>query len=913
MSEYNRHKFAMEWMHGGGRDPNGRSLDEEIRIGKDEWMERQRVAGIGTGAVIPEEFDELSPREQQYYQQGPFSTHPDFLGAKGGSAQLVQPGPGRPGYSGNQIYNPQWYKAQKKLDQSRIANPSDEAMAEINKIIDEITLKENDILGKKVKHLPQDVTIEKLAKKVKTKGYTRPSVSKELLKRVLEAKQALTYDNYRTNKIVTVLNDALTKNKGNTLYIKPSAAVELLPEFEVKNVKGGGGNSMLKTYRNYISGGELIGSRAGVVVPEEIGGRKIADIVTDLDRNFLDVKGGKVTGNMKILNEVRLLDQLANENPKVSAAQLKELFEEAGGTKFKERLKFLMPAKSGQSGRGSAPLILEAVKEGSISNSMPDSLRKSYTLYAKDYNISRFMADAEMYRKTDPEKAYRYTKASNLLQKNNLERLGISGAAEHALPRSAIKTANAHPDTRLKIDAFIDPELNNWKAKNFDEAIFSPNRLADKYNKATDPKVKAALQEEIMQRLDFMKKRAPELMEKVTFDFSGGKFTASSSTATLDVADDVAMKGLFEKGNRINQKFITEMPDAVKLTSTGRIASIDDKFIKPIVKQTKLVSFPANLADVKLGKAVKGWRGGALFEILFGTLDYWNEQSKGKEGGWGGQAMANAIQNATFGMLKTGDKKYVHELLRLGKEMGFDTTALEHVIDINKRDNVLAKVEAKNASHLEAIKKQIDATTDPEKKEELQEIYNERKMIFATRERLRAEETDKIFNTYIEDLRAKKAGPPQLVSPEKLAATGITQEEANLPFEQLWTTAMEQLGKEKTKAFPEASKRLDYEAGVIGDPLQTHIFNVPAWTKEHELWGLFNPTPLQQERTHLNSLIKLAEEGNPQPLKEYNERRGVYEEEPITQQSLINLTEQHPWLGYRIAEASGGIADLLKK
>ena len=43
-----------------------------------------QVAGIGTGAVIPEEFDELSPREQQYYQQGPFSTHPDFLAAQGG-------------------------------------------------------------------------------------------------------------------------------------------------------------------------------------------------------------------------------------------------------------------------------------------------------------------------------------------------------------------------------------------------------------------------------------------------------------------------------------------------------------------------------------------------------------------------------------------------------------------------------------------------------------------------------------------------------------------------------------------------------------------------------------------------------------------------------------------------------------
>ena len=56
---------------------------------------------MGTEAgTIPAEFDELSPQEQQYYQNPPFSTHPDFLGAKGGSAQLVDHGPGRQGYNG---------------------------------------------------------------------------------------------------------------------------------------------------------------------------------------------------------------------------------------------------------------------------------------------------------------------------------------------------------------------------------------------------------------------------------------------------------------------------------------------------------------------------------------------------------------------------------------------------------------------------------------------------------------------------------------------------------------------------------------------------------------------------------------------------------------------------------------------
>ena len=60
---------------------------------------RGNLPSIEAG-TIPIEFDELSPQEQEYYQNPPFSTHPDFLGAKGGSAQLVQPGPGRQGYQG---------------------------------------------------------------------------------------------------------------------------------------------------------------------------------------------------------------------------------------------------------------------------------------------------------------------------------------------------------------------------------------------------------------------------------------------------------------------------------------------------------------------------------------------------------------------------------------------------------------------------------------------------------------------------------------------------------------------------------------------------------------------------------------------------------------------------------------------
>ena len=50
-----------------------------------------------------------------------------------------------------------------------------------------------------------------------------------------------------------------------------------------------------------------------------------------------------------------------------------------------------------------------------------------------------------------------------------------------------------------------------------------------------------------------MKKRAPELMGNVTFDFTGGKFTANSSTIPIDQLDDAGFKNLFTKGNRIKQ------------------------------------------------------------------------------------------------------------------------------------------------------------------------------------------------------------------------------------------------------------------------------------------------------------------------------------------------------------------------
>ena len=40
--EAEKNKMADEWMRSGGRDPKGRSLDEEIKLGKEEWLKSQK-------------------------------------------------------------------------------------------------------------------------------------------------------------------------------------------------------------------------------------------------------------------------------------------------------------------------------------------------------------------------------------------------------------------------------------------------------------------------------------------------------------------------------------------------------------------------------------------------------------------------------------------------------------------------------------------------------------------------------------------------------------------------------------------------------------------------------------------------------------------------------------------------------
>ena len=421
-----------------------------------------------------------------------------------------------------------------QIELNRIQNPSQEALDEIASIIDKYTTT-SEINGQPIKHLNKQGAVDKIFKEIKTKGYKKPSISKPLFARVLAEKGVTTYDNYRTSKIVFTLQNVLRQNNGDVLSIKPSAVAKILPEFAIKGRKGGEGSAIFNTFLNYLEGSQRLLDRSGLQVPTVIAGKPVSQVVDELKQNFLDVKGGRARGDFRVFNETKLLDRLANENPEATPNQLKTLYEQNDGTSFRERLKNLYLAKSGQvtnkttGGRS----ILEAVKTGDITNKLPTSLKKSFAIYGKDFNFGRFSRFAS--EETDPKKIRYYNDLANrFFTTGAQEKLGTKGfVAEHGLPIAAYDRGYADVSVRAKIDGYVSPAVNNWKAQNFDFPIFRPGGLADQYSNA-DPADKPGFQKQIEDRLKLTKSRTPNLVKNIKFDFTDGIFTASSSTPEIN-------------------------------------------------------------------------------------------------------------------------------------------------------------------------------------------------------------------------------------------------------------------------------------------------------------------------------------------------------------------------------------------
>ena len=823
-----------------------------------------------------------------------------------GGGMLVKPSAdgSRPGYATDKTIK------QALIDKRKVENITEETLNKFRKIIDDIEIKENKILGQNVKHLPQDVTVDKLSKlKNLPEGYKRPAITKAVFKMILNERGIKTYDNYRTEKIVKVLNNHLNKNKGDILSIKPSAASELLPEFKVKTGKtalgasrGGEGNSILKTYRNFISGGERIGQRSGISVPETIGGKPVSEIVTELDQNFLDIAGGRARGNFTVFEETKLLDEIANENPKIKALDLKRLYEEAGGTNFKQRLLGLIPAKTGsgytkESVRKGGINILEKVQEGVISNSLPESLKSAFNTYASGFNQGRFLAEADKFRKSNPELAYRFVNAANIVA-GKARRIGLTGAGEHALPISAIKTANAPVETLLQIDAYVDPEINNWKAKNFDEAIFSPNNgLAVQYKKAKG-KEKIAIKNEIISRLNFMKSKAPELMKNVKFNFTNGIFTASSTTKAIDKLNETELKQLGTRGETIKNFFLKEMPDAITVNSeTGRITSIKDSYIPKQdlnIRPTGTdgprlgaLDIPSMFKKLSPGaRKVVGFGGGTILpEVLFYQIDKANRMSKGvteKE------AAAGALESGTLGAYT--DTAYMEELKKVAESMGIDSSAFDSAYQLN----LLSKSYEQNSKNVDAQIATALENQDIKTAEELRLNFNKYlARIKPEAERLRNDIEERVTG-----------GSPLTMA---MGRGNVTDEQYSKPFYDMQDVALEKLKKEKQKVFDTQKRQVDTAAGSIGEGFYQAFDSLTQGAK-NLLQGRIIPfgpdrlRPLESDREREARYLK---EMDPRELFLYNKARGYTYDNPITEADLMNLQMEQPGLF-----AGGGIAKM---
>ena len=783
--------------------------------------------------------------------------------------------------------------ADKDLDFKKINNPSQEALDEIATIVDKYT-KTSDVAGKEIKHLSKDGAIDKIFKEVKTKGYKRPSVAKEIFKQVLESKGITTYDNYRTNKIVFTLQDVLRKNNGNILSIKPSAVAEILPEFAIEGKKGGKGIPIFRTFLNYLEGSERLINRSGLEKPKQIAGKSVDQIINEMKQNFLDIGEGRARGNFTVFEETKLLEKIGLENPKATANELKKLYEKAGGNSFRERVNTLYLAKTGQvtNKTDGGKSIIDAVRSGEITNKLPDSLRNSFRTYVKDYNFARMTRFAA--EETDPDLIKNYTKTANIFTKNNLEKMGVPKGlvAEHGLPISAYDRGVADKSTRLKIDGFVTKEINNWKAKNFDFPVFRLGGLADQYknaSKADKPKIQAQIEE----KLKLVKNRTPELVKNITFDFTDGKFTASSSTPVI--SNDV-IPNLIKRGRDVNEMFNTKQIDYIggKKDFVGFSSGFNtDLFMKDKAVQ-KILNSKAGQAVKNAARGTTGAAGKVFggIDVVIGALDYANNKSKKQSDS---VALGNAVQAMSINLLKTGDNARINEIKDLFVKNGGDEKIFKQATDLNAKDQEINDLIYK--SKFTADKAFMDLSQPQailgKSIDQRKEDYGILKKQLNEKIKNTIEERDNMVKSYKTNLQVSEAGAPINIGGNEFFSK---------PFKDIKRTTLDKIEEENKASYPMQKRQVNYTSGNLGNFLQNEIFT------------LNSPKYKEQQR--------LINEMDERELYKFNLQRGMDPDNLIRFEDLLDLKSKYPelmgvnttkYINKRDQKAEGGITGLRSK
>ena len=876
---------------------------------------------MGTEAgTIPIEWDELSPQEQDYYQNPPFSTHSDFLGAKGGSAQLVQPGPGRQGYAGDDVKDVVEFAIKKSKHKLR-GDPRD--VKNISKLED---------LYREIKkyNAMDDITVEVKSTHPKQIIQKRDISEKMLLEKVgfkskagnLPAARYL-IDNYFLTTVDKMERDL--KKMMSSSDTKLSDAIDFTQKLSTKyNRDLTKVQKMIKDFPIVKENKELFLKLTNPQSTAKLKRKQHFDLMTIGD--FIEESNFKKNFSIKVVNPEQTLQSYA----------YKHTFVHDG-----DKIQWLTdPHKTPQS---------EWVFK--YNGKTYDQHALSPMNSRKDPNFAKFWKTDDQilnyldYKITDTE----------VLKKLGYKKPTTMG--------TIMKDALGHGTGSKGYKMFEPLERDHINLK---KDPFDVRPMNKRFNIGEGTLKKALLKGRIS-RAEYN-----QGIKKIGYEYMGG----------LDLDDPKAFDDLIKrdldfavKAKTRSKKFLRTPATIAREHSALKSANIDKKLIRPT--GTTLHSFPGPIGAVlgDLGSKTKKTTGFFGIDLLWGIGEYINEQGKGKERI---EAKGIAWQNATLGLIpllqqypkghpkagkwtwvrKPGDKRYEQNLLKIAEELGMDVGAIKQAIEINKRD-----VKAKDMgltgrltlpARITNLQEKIAKITSGEQKlpwnAEKNAAYLEKleSTLANYTSQLNAfnKETDQMWDSYVEDLRGKKAvlQPLQLTpigraSPERLPYTTISQEEADLAFSQIPSLAIEKLRREKKRSYDEAeaelfgvkfsltpgSKRTVYEAGPLGGPLIRNIFNMDAWRGSAPIPGYvedletLKPTPLKQKQAEIQKAIS---EGR---LEEYNlATRGVSKDQPISLEDYEILKAQYPWLnlneGGRVPNwkehnpfanmAGGGIATL---
>jgi hypothetical protein len=504
--------------------------------------------------TIPIEFDELSPQEQEYYQNPPFSTHPDFLGAKGGSAQLVQPGPGRQGYQGEDK------KFGSGTGTSAMDNPKyyDIVRAELNKI-------------KKQRHKVEffdwkegDDWYKALSKRLG--GMNREHMNK-LLNKVVAEEFPLAY----------------AGKEGRAAYKRKSIVDSFLAHLEMV--------------------GEFDGNEKGAKILEQWKSGHPDHKFQEINDTFKDWKDGKfeVRGVDRSKLNKGQLEEINNWKPRATQArslirenQLKYLHglnDTRGGMKLKEIEKMFknkFPDAPPNAFWHRLDQLTQLKRTGEVISGL--NTMKSYKWnkigersawmkegFGRQFqgNYSKLVNEADRLRGLggiqNLRDADRLDKAADKFFGSKGIFTKAGGQGEHPLSRLL-----GGVDQELKINSLVRGDLNQWKRLNFDDPVM---KLMNDYAKTKPGSLeRTKIINEIENRKKLMNilTEGPNekgIVESVKFNYGDKRIGPSSSVVPIDQVKDFNVEDYTRRGTNYLTEFTKKGKKLDLLTEVGTIGA----------------------------------------------------------------------------------------------------------------------------------------------------------------------------------------------------------------------------------------------------------------------------------------------------------------------------------------------------